>query len=136
MEKHTQNEESVREQGLEFYTDSYTVYSMSTLLPFAETFSVSEAVKRGLPSVVRSASAGTDFVIENHGKPQAVIVGIERITRLEELERDLQSAVLVLSRAATDNGNRTDIDTVIASFGFDPAELRAEAAAEFTASGK
>lgn len=109
---------------------------METLLPFAETFSVSEAVKRGLPSVVRSASAGTDFIIENHGKPQAVIVGIERITQIEELERDLQSAVLVLSRAATDNGNRTDIDTVIASFGFDPAALRAEAAAEFAASRK
>lgn len=109
---------------------------MEILLPFAEIFSVSEAVKRGLPSVVRSASAGTDFVIENHGKPQAVIVGIERITRVEELERDLQSAVLVLSRAATDNGNRTDIDTVIASFGLDPAELRAEAAAEFAAARK
>jgi len=89
-----------------------------------------------LPSVVRSASAGTDFVIERHGKPQAVIVGIDRIAKLEELERDLQSAVLVLSRVASDNGNRTDVDEVIAGLGFDPAELRAEAAAEFEASQK
>ena len=121
---------------LAIYTETCTVLDMETLLPFAETFSVTEAVERGLPSVVRRASAGTDFVIERHGKPQAVIIGIERITKIEELERDLQSALLVLSRVATDNGNRTDIDTVIKSFGFDPAELRTEAAAEFAASGK
>lgn len=106
------------------------------LLPFAETFSVTEAAERGLPSVVRSANAGTDFVIERHGKPQAVIIGIDRISKLEELERDLQSAVLVLTRSLTDNGNRTDIDTVIADFGFDPAELRKKAAAEYKASIK
>ena len=50
--------------------------------------------------------------------------------------QDLQSAVLVLSRVASDNGNRTDVDEVIAGLGFDPAELRAEAAAEFEASQK
>lgn len=118
------------------YTESCTVLDMFTLLPHAQTFSVTEAAERGLPSVVRSANAGTDFVIERYGKPQAVIVGIERITKLEELERDLQSTALVLSRIATDNGNRTDIDAVIKQFGFDPAELRAEAAAEFAASQK
>jgi antitoxin (DNA-binding transcriptional repressor) of toxin-antitoxin stability system len=109
---------------------------MEALLPFAETFSVTEAAERGLPSVVRSASAGTDFVIERHGKPQAVIVGIERITKLEDLERDLQSALLVLSRVATDNGNRTGIDAVIEGFGFSPAELRAAVAAEIAVSRK
>lgn len=103
---------------------------MEALLPYAETFSVTEAAARGLPSVVRGANAGTDFVIEKHGQPQAVVIGIERITRIQELERDLQSAALIISRIATDNGNRTDIDTVIAGFGFDPAELRAEMAAE------
>lgn len=118
------------------YTESCIVQDMETLLPFAETFSVTEAAERGLPSVVRSAKAGTDFVIEKHGKPQAVIIGIERIAKLEERERDLQSAALVLSRVVTDNGNRTDIDTVIAGFGFDPAELRAKAAAEHAASTK
>lgn len=104
---------------------------MTNLLPHAEIFSVTEAAERGLPSVIRSANAGTDFVIERHGKPQAVIIGIDRITKLAELERDLQSATLVLSRVATDNGNRTDIDTVIKQFGFDPAELRRETAADF-----
>lgn len=109
---------------------------MLSLLPHAETFSVTEAAERGLPSVVRSANAGTDIVIERFGKPQVVIVGIERITKLEELERDLQSAALVLSRVVTDSGNRTEIDAVIKHFGLDPAELRAEAATEFAASQK
>ena len=118
------------------YAESCKVSIMFTLLSHAETFSITEAAERGLPSVVRSANAGTDFVIERHGKPQAVIVGIERIIKLEELERDLQSAALVLTRDSTDNKNRTDIDAVIRSFGLDPAELRAEAAAEFTASQK
>jgi prevent-host-death family protein len=105
---------------------------MRTLLPHAETFSITEAAERGLPSVVRSASAGVDFVIEKHGKPQAVIVGIDRITQLEELERDLQGSALVLSRILSDNGNRSDIDEVIKYFNLDPVELRAEAAAEYS----
>ena len=117
-----------------FCTVFCTVTDMEPLLPHAEAFSVTEAAARGLPSVVRSANAGTDFVIERHGQPQAVVIGIERITRIQELERDLQSAALIISRIATDNGNRTDIDTVIAGFGFDPAELRAEVAAETLAS--
>lgn len=109
---------------------------MISPLPHAETYSVTEAAERGLPYVIRSANAGTDIVIERYGKPQAVIVGIERITKLEELERDLQSAALVLSRVVTDSGNRTDIDAVIKHFGFDPAELREEAATEFATSQK
>jgi len=109
---------------------------MKALLPFAQTVSVSQAAERGLPSVIRSANEGVNFVVEKHGQPQAVIIGMERIARIQELERDLQSAALVMSRIATDNGNRTDIDTVIADFGFNPAELREKAAAEYAASIK
>jgi len=99
---------------------------METLLPFAETVSVTQAAERGLPAVIRGASEGLDLVIERHGQPQAVIVGMARIARIQELERDLQSAVIIMSRLATDNGNRTDLDTVIKAFGFDPKELEAE----------
>ncbi len=104
---------------------------MKKLLESAQTFSITEAAERGLPSVVRSANAGTDFIIERHGKPQAVILGMESIHKLEELEKDLQSAALVLSRVATDNGNRTDLDEVIKKFGFDPRKLRAEVLNQF-----
>ena len=42
------------------------------------------------------------------------------------LEKDLCDSLLVLARAATDNGDRTDLDDVIEAFGFTRAELAAE----------
>ncbi len=106
---------------------------MIASLPFAETVSVTEASERGLSSVVRSAAEGLDIVIERHGRPQAVIIGMDRIERIQELERDLQSAALILSRIATDNGNRTDLDAVIEAFGFNRADLQAELDADIKA---
>lgn len=103
---------------------------MKALLPFAQTVSVSQAAERGLPAVIRSANEGVDFVVEKHGQPQAVIIGMERIARIQELERDLQSAALVMSRIATDNGKRTDLDAVIEAFGFTREELQAELEAD------
>jgi hypothetical protein len=45
---------------------------------------------------------------------------------LSAAETDLRSAALVLTRLVTDDGRRTDLDDVIAAFGFDRAELEAE----------
>lgn len=118
----------------EFYTESCTVLLMSSSLPFAETVSVTEASERGLSAVIRSAVEGRDIVIERHGRPQAVIIGMDRIERIQELERDLQSAALILSRIATDNGNRTDLDAVIEAFGFNRTDLQAELDADIKAS--
>jgi prevent-host-death family protein len=106
---------------------------MSKVSPYAERLSVTEAAQLGIPGVIRTANSGQDVVIENRGKPQAVVVSMERLAHLEELERDLRSAALILSRAATDNGARTDLDTVMASFGFDPKVIRSEAAKELRA---
>jgi prevent-host-death family protein len=107
---------------------------MSKISPYAERLSVTEAAGLGIPAVIRTANSGQDVVIENRGKPQAVVVSMDRLAELEEFERDLQSAALILSRAATDNGNRTDLDKVMATFGFDPKEIRAAAAKELRAS--
>jgi hypothetical protein len=54
------------------------------------------------------------------------VIGMERLAQLQELEHDLRSAALVLSRLATDDGRRRDLDEVIAMFGFDRADLEAE----------
>lgn len=43
-----------------------------------------------------------------------------------ELKRDLRSTALVMVRMASDNGQRFDLDEVIAMLGFDRAELEAE----------
>lgn len=47
-----------------------------------------------------------------------------------EVEADLRSAALVLSRLLTDNGRRTDLDEVIVALGFDRAQLEADIAAD------
>lgn len=92
--------------------------------------SVSAANERGVSGLLRDAEAGRDVVVERHGRPVAVIVGMARLAELIELEADLRSAALVLARAATDTGARTDLDTVIAAFGFNRADLAAELEAD------
>lgn len=88
--------------------------------------SVTEASSRGVAGLVKDSEHGTDTVVERHGRPVAAVVSIQHFSDLRELERDLRSAALVLSRAATDNGHRTDLDDVIAAFGFTREELQRE----------
>lgn len=92
----------------------------------AQTLSVTDASARGVSGLVRAAEAGEDLVVERHGKPVAAIISVTRLNELAVLEADLRSAALVLARAATDDGNRTDLDAAIAAFGFDRSELEAE----------
>ena len=56
-----------------------------------------------------------------------------RFGELNELERDLRSAALVLARLASDDGKRSTLDEVIASFGFDREDLEAELESELSA---
>lgn len=93
---------------------------------FATSLSVTDAAKRGLPRLVADAEAGAGVVVERRGVPAAVVVGVERMQAILRREDDLRSAALVLTRAATDNGNRSSLDDVISAFGFDRAELEAE----------
>jgi len=104
-----------------------------TILPFPETMSVTEASARGVGAIVRAASEGHDIVVERHGQAIAAVVGMRRLGELCELEADLRSAALVLTRRATDNGRRTDLDDALAAFGFERAELETELDAELTA---
>ncbi|MDA8071691.1 MAG: type II toxin-antitoxin system prevent-host-death family antitoxin [Actinomycetota bacterium] len=97
-------------------------------LPTAPTrvLSVTEASARGVAGLLKDSEHGTDTVVERHGRPVAAVVSIEHFSDLRELEQDLRSAALVLSRAATDSGHRTDLDDVIATFGFSREELQQE----------
>lgn len=98
-----------------------------------ETLTVTQATERGVSAILRQASDGNDLIVEKHGVPIAAVVGISRFEELEELERDLRSAALVMARLATDDGKRTTLDEVIASFGFDRAVLEAELDSELSA---
>jgi len=99
---------------------------MSVLDTPTRALSVSEASSRGVAGLLKDSEAGTDTVVERHGRPIAVVVSIQHFSELQELEQDLRSAALVLSRAATDNGRRMDLDDVIVALGFTREELQQE----------
>ncbi|CAN5792779.1 hypothetical protein BH24ACT3_BH24ACT3_09790 [soil metagenome] len=106
---------------------------MASVFPSPETLSVTEAAERGVSAIVRAAGEGRDIVVERHGQAVAAVVSMRRLSELAELEADLRSAALVLTRLATDDGRRTGLDDVIAAFGFDRAELEAELDADLAA---
>lgn len=97
------------------------------------TVSVTEASQRGVAALVREASSGQDVIVSRRGSPVAAVIGVSRLAELEELERDLRSATLVLSRSFADSGGRTSLDEAIASLGFDRATLESELAADLAA---
>lgn len=103
------------------------------VLSSPETLSVTEAAAQGVSAIVRRAGEGHEIVLERHGQAVAAIVGMGRLNELAELEADLRSAALVLTRVATDDGRRTGLGDVIASFGFDRVELDAELDADIAA---
>lgn len=111
-------------EPLAFYTGSYTVEAMSVLNTPTRVLSVTEASSRGVAGLLRDSERGADTVVERHGRPVGAVVSIQHFSELRELEQDLKSAALVLSRAATDNGHRTDLDDIIAAFGFTREELQ------------
>jgi antitoxin (DNA-binding transcriptional repressor) of toxin-antitoxin stability system len=97
------------------------------------SMSVTAANSRGVSGLLKDAESGSDIVVERHGHAVAAILSVRRLGELSALEADLRSAALVLSRAATDTGERTELDDAIVALGFDRAELDAELGAESTA---
>lgn len=99
----------------------------------ADIVSVTDAAGRGVSGLVRGAEEGQDIIVARHGRPVAAIISISRLERLRDLEADLRSAVLVLSRAMADDGSRHELNDVVSSLGLDRSELEAELAADLVA---
>lgn len=106
---------------------------MTVLDSHSHVISVTDAAKSGLPKLLRDAENGKDVIVERHGKAVAAVVSMRHLSELQRLETDLRETALLLSRAATDTGERTDLDEVLTRFGLDRAELEAELDADFTA---
>jgi antitoxin (DNA-binding transcriptional repressor) of toxin-antitoxin stability system len=87
--------------------------------------SVTEATQRGVAGLVADAEQGADLVVTRHHRPVAAVVGINRLTELEEAAGDLRDLALVLARAVTDTGRRTSLDDVLAAFGHSQESLGA-----------
>jgi prevent-host-death family protein len=96
------------------------------------SISVTSASERGVSGLLKDAEAGADIVVERHGHPVAAIVSVRRLNELAQLEADVRSAALVLARAGSDDGRRTDLDDLITSLGFDRKELESELDAELS----
>ncbi|MBS9535830.1 type II toxin-antitoxin system prevent-host-death family antitoxin [Mycobacterium sp. M1] len=63
--------------------------------------------------LVAEAAQGRDVIISKNNRPTAALVGIERLQDLEEREENLALLTLALTRIATDNGRRTELDEFI-----------------------
>lgn len=99
---------------------------MTTTTSHPHVLSVTEAAARGLSRLVKDAEAGADVVLERRGQAVAAIVSTARLAELQSLEADLRTTALILARAATDTGSRTDLDEVIDALGYTRAQLEAE----------
>ncbi|HSA51827.1 MAG TPA: type II toxin-antitoxin system prevent-host-death family antitoxin [Yinghuangia sp.] len=87
------------------------------ILRDAHELSVTEATRRGVAGLVADAEHGADLVVTRHHRPVAAVVGIARLTELEEAAADLRDLALVLARTATDAGRRTSLDDVLRAYG-------------------
>jgi len=67
--------------------------------------------------LVADAAAGRAIIISKNNRPTAALVGIDRLQQLEDREENLALLSLAMTRIATDNGNRTDLDDFIAELG-------------------
>ena len=72
-----------------------------------------------------AAVSEADIILERHGEPVAAMIGMDRIEALEQARADLRDLALVLSRVATDSGERVPFDEVLGAFGLLREELDA-----------
>ena len=101
-----------------------------TSLTDLHALTVTEANSRGIARLVKDAENGENVVVSRHGTPVAAVVGVSRLGELQELERDLRDLALVLTRAATDTGGRTDLDAAFERYGYTRTELESDIAGD------
>lgn len=79
-------------------------------------------LSRNASKIINEAAAGEPQIILKNNKVAAVIVSPDdarRISSANELAEDLQLWALALVRAATDSGERHNLDDVITELGID-----------------
>ncbi|MGC2192196.1 MAG: type II toxin-antitoxin system prevent-host-death family antitoxin [Candidatus Dormiibacterota bacterium] len=78
---------------------------------------MTEATRRGIAGLLADAATGEGLVVTSRGVPIAAVMSVDRLADLDAARDDLIDLALVLGRAATDIGNRTGLDQVLAAFG-------------------
>lgn len=77
---------------------------------------------RSPAKMLQRAENGERIVILRNNKPTAIIIDVataERVARIELIEEDMKLLAASMVRLATDNGNRYELDDVIAELGID-----------------
>lgn len=88
-----------------------------TLLHDVHQLSVTEAARRGVAGLVHDAEQGSDIIVTRRQQPVAALVSTQRLAEIEQSVTDLHDLALVLARSATDTGERTSLNDVLAAFG-------------------
>ena len=81
---------------------------------------------RSPAKILARAENGERIVILRNNQPTAIIIDVEtanRVNQIEQIEEDLKLLVVAMVRAATDNGERHDLDNVASELGIDPSEF-------------
>lgn len=97
--------------------------------------SVTEATELGVSGLINAAEKAKVIHVERHGKPFGVIISPAYYEELETIREDLLDTLLLLTRMATDNGNRTTLDQLLEEFGEDREALMAEVEKELRDDG-
>lgn len=95
------------------------------VLEDAEILAITEGGRRGVSKLAADAESGRAVILQRRAVPVAAVISFNRVQQIAEIEHDLIDAALILSRAATDRGNRTSLDDVILSLGYTREQLEA-----------
>ena len=94
------------------------------LVDTKDLISISDAAKLGISALAREAEEGHERVLMRNNQPVAVVVGIDRLERLQQLEEDLLDISLVAARMLTADSRRYSLDDVLEKFGYTREQLR------------
>jgi prevent-host-death family protein len=92
----------------------------------ADLISVTDAGKRGISALVKTAERGGRYVLVRNNKPVAALVSIDSLERAEELEDRLLDVALGLTRLLTTDDRRHSLDDVLDRLGFTREDLEEE----------
>lgn len=89
----------------------------------ADLISVSDAGKRGISALVKTAERGGRCVLMRNNKPVAALVSIDALEKAEEQEERLLDLALGLTRLVTTTDRRHSLDDVLDRLGYTREDL-------------
>lgn len=95
-------------------------------MPVVDTedlISVTDAGKRGISALVKTAERRGRCVLVRNNKPVAALVSIDSLERAEELEERLLDVALGLTRLLTTEDRRHSLDDVLDRLGYTREDL-------------